>query len=54
MVKISNKKCYGKTHGISYGGSYGISYGMKKTSFQKVFYVYKIYFFIFRFLYLKC
>lgn len=53
MIKISIKKSYGKSYGISHGGSYGISYGMKKTAFQKVFYVYKIYFFIFRFLYLK-
>ena len=53
MIKTSDKKTYGKTYGISYGGSYGKSYGMKKTPFQKVFYVYKIYFFIFRFLYLK-
>jgi len=44
MIKISNKKTYGKSCGISYGGSYGISYGIKKTPFQKVFYVYKIYF----------
>ena len=53
MYNIRINKSYGKSYGISYGETYGKSYGMKKTSFQKVFYKYKNYFFIFTFLFLK-